>query len=189
MRILALDQQGQPDCWVSIKESITYHAKNMVVWQLGVGEGDVTLYGGENRISGLQSRITTAPIIAVKNESGRFKRLDRIPALTNRDLFRRDRHLCAYCVRVFADLNLTRDHIIPVSKGGKDHWTNVVTACESCNHKKADKPLESCGLELHYIPYAPNRAEALILDNRAIIACQMSYLMPFVNENSRLKNH
>jgi DNA-directed RNA polymerase subunit RPC12/RpoP len=188
-RILTLDAQGLPHRWVSTECAIIYHAKNLVAWQLGEGEDDVTYRGGLNRITGVMSRIVTAPIIAVKGESSAGKRLNKPPALTNRELFRRDQYLCAYCGKIFKELSLTRDHIIPRSKGGVDKWTNVVTACETCNHKKDDQLLEKCGMQLLYVPYAPNRAEALILENRNVLACQMDYLKGFLPAHSRVWKH
>lgn len=185
-RILTLDAQGQPHRWISAECAITYHAKNLVAWQLGEGEGEVTFRGGENRITGKQSRIVTAPIIAVKGESAAAKRMNKPPALTNRELFRRDRHLCGYCGKVFSDLKLTRDHVVPVSRGGKDVWTNCVTACEHCNHRKDDRLLEECDMQLLYVPYTPNRAEALILENRNVLTCQMEYLKSFLPTHSRV---
>jgi 5-methylcytosine-specific restriction endonuclease McrA len=83
-------------------------------------------------------------------------------------------------------MRLTRDHIVPTSRGGADSWLNVVAACEACNHKKDDRMLEECGMELLYVPYAPNRAEALILENRNVLACQMSYLKSFLPKHSRV---
>lgn len=70
----------------------------------------------------------------------------RIPAqLTQRNLFVRDRYTCQYCGRRRRDLEedqmLTRDHIVPITRGGEDVWTNVVTACRKCNNLKADNLL------------------------------------------------
>lgn len=48
-------------------------------------------------------------------------------------------HRCAYCLR--ADVSMTRDHVIPLSKGGPDTADNIVPACHSCNSKKNDKSL------------------------------------------------
>lgn len=188
-RILTLDSQGTPHRWVSHQDAIVYHAKGLVAWQLGEGEGDVAFRGGENRITGMQSRIVTAPIIAVKGESAAAKRMNKPPSLTNRELFRRDNYMCAYCGDIFKELNLTRDHVHPRSKGGLDKWTNVVTACEDCNHRKDDHLLQDCGMELLYVPYAPNRAEALVLENRVILGCQMDYLRSFIPEHSRVWKH
>ena len=185
-RVLKLDVGGSPSEWISHQDAIVYHAKGMVAWQLGEGEGDVLFRGGENRLTGKQSRIMTAPIIAVKGEGFAHKRAARPPSLTNRDLFRRDHYMCAYCGGIFKEAHLTRDHIVPRSKGGPDKWMNVVTACEDCNHQKDDHLLEDCGMQLLYVPYAPNWAEALILENRVILGCQMDYLLSFIPEHSRV---
>lgn len=185
MQILALDQQGQPHRWVSPELAVTYHAKNLVAWQLG-DEGLLTFRGGDNRITGVQSRIVTAPIIAIKGESVAMgKRMNRVPTLTNRELFARDRWTCAYCGGVFSELKLTRDHIIPVSRGGKDVWMNVVTACERDNHKKDSMLLEEVGMELLFVPYTPNRAEHLLLKGRKLLPVQAEYLAQFIPAASR----
>ena len=55
--------------------------------------------------------------------------------LTNENLFLRDGYKCVYCGKE-SENGLTRDHVIPSSKGGKDVWENVVTACEPCNLMK-----------------------------------------------------
>lgn len=58
--------------------------------------------------------------------------------LNNTNLFLRDNYTCVYCHEEFTHGYLTRDHVYPKSKGGKDIWPNVVTACQRCNHMKAD---------------------------------------------------
>jgi hypothetical protein len=200
-RILTLDAQGQPHRWISREDAITYHAKNLVAFQIGEDAGElvktsdgaevwvpavVTFRGGENRETGNLTTIQTAPIIAVKGKATAAKRMYKVPSLTNRELFRRDRNICAYCVKSFSDIKLTRDHVIPRSRGGADVWTNVVTACERCNHKKDDMLVEECGMTPAYVPYTPNRAEALILENRNILTCQMDYLKSFLDKDSRV---
>ena len=109
-----------------------------------------------------------------------------MPPLNTRELFRRDRHMCAYCGGEFSYFRLTRDHITPLSRGGRDMWMNVVTACRHCNgHKRNRLPQES-GMELLYAPYIPNKAEYLILTNRRILADQMEFLKQHVASHSRL---
>ena len=186
-QILILDQGGQPMRWGSAELAITYHAKNLVAWQIG-DETHLTFRGGENRVTGETSRILTAPIIAIKGESvAAGKRMKRVPTLTNRELFARDRWTCAYCGGVFSELRLTRDHVIPTSRGGLDVWTNVVTACERDNHKKDDRLLEEVGMELLFVPYTPNRAEHLILKSRRILPVQAEYLAQFIPVGSRAR--
>jgi len=182
--ILQLDSQGQPNKWITWQDAAVYHAKGLVSWSMG--ENETVIRGGNSRLTGEQSIIRTSSIIAVKGEAGSQKRRHRPPALNNRELFRRDRHLCGYCGHTFTESKLTRDHIVPRSKGGKDAWMNVVTCCAKCNQRKDDKTLQEAGLELLYAPYVPSRAEHLILANRNILADQMEFLLSFVDEKSRL---
>lgn len=84
----------------------------------------------------------------------------RVPAqLTQRNLFIRDKYTCQYCGRHRGEFKevefLTRDHIIPQARGGKDIWENVITACSSCNNKKADTPLSETSLKLLKKPSIP----------------------------------
>jgi hypothetical protein len=81
---------------------------------------------------------------------------------------------------------LTRDHITPLSRGGKDTWMNVVTACRHCNGLKRNRTPEEAGTELLYAPYVPNKAEYLILTNRRIFVDQMEFLKQHVSAHSRL---
>jgi hypothetical protein len=181
--ILQLDSSGQPVKWITWQDAATYHAKGLVSWSLG--ELAMTFRGGNNRLTGEQSIIKTSSIIAVKGVAT-GKRKHRAPSLNNKELFRRDCHMCAYCTKTFSDSKLTRDHIIPSSRGGTDTWLNVVTACSKCNQKKDDMLLSEANMELFYLPYVPSRAEHLILANRAIIGDQMEFLLSFVDEKSRL---
>lgn len=181
--ILQLDSHGQPVKWITWQDAVVYHAKGLVSWELG--EFDTTVFGGNNRLSGQQSKVVTSSIIAVKGASN-SKKKRRDPVLNNRELFGRDRYLCAYCVNQFPDSKLTRDHIVPTSRGGPNIWMNVVTCCKRCNQKKNDKTPEEANLTLAYLPYVPSKAEHLILQNRHILGDQMAFLLSFVDEKSRL---
>ena len=55
---------------------------------------------------------------------------------TSRNLFLRDRFHCQYCMRQFSAENLTVDHVLPKSLGGRLRWKNVVAACLKCNLSK-----------------------------------------------------
>ncbi|MGD8832094.1 MAG: HNH endonuclease, partial [Pseudomonadales bacterium] len=107
--------------------------------------------------------------------------------LTNEALFRRDLNVCLYCGGTFSDGGLTRDHVVPTSRGGKDGWFNVVAACKRCNHHKGNRLLEECGMELLALPYVPNFAEYLALTNSGrILGDQMDFLRRSFGSNSRL---
>ena len=78
--------------------------------------------------------------------------------------------------------------MIPTSRGGKDTWTNVVSACRSCNQLKAAKTPEEAGMPLLYVPYLPSRWEDMILQSRTehILADQMEFLRANLPRGSRL---
>ncbi len=182
--ILALDVAGTPIRWINYERAAYYYAKERVAWSLGVD--DYTIWGGTRRIDGNRSSLTMNSIIAVNGMNTSTHVRGAIPPLTNRALFRRDKNLCAYCGEEFHAPQLTRDHVDPKSKGGKDIWTNVVTACGKCNKHKSDRTPERAGMQLIYVPYAPNRSEYLILMNRHILTDQMTYLLKTVPKHSRL---
>lgn len=180
MAVLALDVSGMPRAWVSYDAAITYHAKDLVVWHLG---DVVARYHGGIQNNGSRSYLETTSIIAVKGHG--FKRSGRVP-LSNKALFARDKQICAYCGGHFPASVLSRDHVIPKFLGGRDEWTNVVTACHTCNQKKGCKTLKEARMELIYVPYEPNHYENLILQNRKILSDQMDYLMAGIPKHSRI---
>jgi 5-methylcytosine-specific restriction endonuclease McrA len=73
---------------------------------------------------------------------------------TKKNVLMRDRYVCQYCGK--HNSKLTVDHIIPKSYGGENTWLNTVTACQKCNTKKGNKPLQDSGLTLLKIPRAPS---------------------------------
>lgn len=182
--ILALDMAGLPSRWLMIEEAITYQARRMVAWSLG--EVVATYRGGISRMTGERSELSTNSIIAIKGARELVKDHHGEPHLTNTALFARDRHICGYCGGQYRDRDLSRDHIIPVFRGGGDHWMNVVTACRMCNIKKGGRTPEAASMPLLYAPYVPNKYEHLILQNRKILHDQMEYLMAKVPRSSRL---
>ncbi len=85
--------------------------------------------------------------------------LDRYPAFTRFNVFLRDRFLCQYCGGQYPAEDLTFDHVVPRSRGGRTTWDNVVTACQSCNLTKGDRLLRECGLHLCRPPARPTTYE------------------------------
>ena len=183
--ILTLDMHGAPHRWVTWQHACFYYAKNLVAW--AAGDHSFIVQGGMSRLTGERSSITVDSIIAIKGKALAPRNHSAVPPLNNRELFHRDRHTCAYCGHEYSFLRLTRDHIQPVSQGGRDLWMNVVTACRHCNQKKSGRTPEQAGMELLYTPYVPNKAEFLILCNRHILADQMDFLVEHVSAHSRIK--
>lgn len=64
------------------------------------------------------------------------------PRFSKTNLYIRDMYTCQYCSNQFERRHLTLDHVIPLSKGGKTIWTNIVAACGPCNSRKSDKIIQ-----------------------------------------------
>ena len=182
--VLTLDMAGLPFRWVEMEDAIMYAARNMVAWSIGSEAG--VFHGGVCRATGKRSMISTKCIIALKGSDKVVHDVSRPPLLSRETLFARDRQICAYCGGKYRERELSKDHVIPLSKRGRDNWVNVVTACRPCNHRKANRTPEQARMELLYVPYTPNRHEHFILQNRNILADQMEYLMASVPRHSRL---
>ena len=176
-KILRLNKAGTPIDWISREQAATLVVKDQVVWALG--ENAFEIRGGVNRM-GRQSVLSLPSILA---SDGSVKLSDFVPPLSNGYLFRRDQNLCLYCGGEFETAELSRDHILPVSRNGTDSWTNVVTACKRCNHRKANQTPEEAGMELIAIPFVPNRYEFFYLANKNILADQMEFLKTQFSRN------
>lgn len=178
---LAIDSTGYPSRWLSWQDAVTQEALGKVAY--GFGDHEFTFVGGNNRDTGLCSSITLKSILVLSGRSKSVGYRSTIP-LSNQALFRRDRFMCAYCGS-FHLRGLTRDHIVPLSRGGKDAWLNVCASCATCNARKGAKLLEELGWELLYLPYAPNHQEGLLLENRRILGDQMELLRSMLPKHSR----
>ena len=73
---------------------------------------------------------------------------------TRATLFLRDEFTCQYCG--YKGKDLTFDHVVPKSRGGKTRWDNVVAACQSCNLRKAAKTTSQAGFKLKKVPTKPS---------------------------------
>jgi 5-methylcytosine-specific restriction endonuclease McrA len=121
----------------------------------------------------------------------RLKRFIHVPRrfrrqVTNTFLFARDGYRCQYCGRHRAAMRgrefLTRDHVLPMSRGGENTWDNVVTACSSCNNRKASHLPEECGMHLQGHPHEPNYVE-LVWAVRRVTDVQAKYIAMFYGED------
>lgn len=168
-RILKLNKAGSPTAWINFEQAAIAMAKNQVLWHLGADSN--RLHGGTQR-SGVRSFFDLPTIIAV---NGRVKEKS-VPRISNSLLFARDQNICLYCAKTFRRSDLSRDHVMPRSRGGADTWENCVTACKRCNHHKSDRTPEEASMELCAIPFAPNLYEWFYLSNHNVLADQMDYL-------------
>ena len=154
-----------------------------------------TVFGGYSALTGDRSRIEVSSIIATEGTSQglAYVRDQYVPPLNNRTLFKRDANLCLYCAMRFSTRDLTRDHITPISQGGKDAWNNVATACRRCNNHKGGRTPEQAGMQLIAVPFTPTYAEYIYLKGRRVLADQMQSLLAHIPRSSplhaRLSDH
>jgi 5-methylcytosine-specific restriction endonuclease McrA len=79
----------------------------------------------------------------------------QVVRFSRKNVYLRDNHRCQYCGIQYGDHELTLDHVVPRVSGGKTTWTNVVTACATCNRRKGGRTPEQAGLPLRSKPHRP----------------------------------
>ena len=104
----------------------------------------VSLYDKVVRSPSMEMQLPS--VIALKN----YVDQDRSPAFTRFNVFLRDGFACQYCGE---STELTFDHVIPRSRGGRTTWENVITACGPCNLRKGSRLPKECQM----IPRQPPR--------------------------------
>lgn len=104
----------------------------------------------------LRSVSMSYPIPSVIRLQRMVKRPRARISLTRKEIFRRDNYTCQYCGKYAA--NLTIDHVFPRHLGGETSWSNCVTACNACNHKKGGRKLNDTGMQLLRKPYIPSNS-------------------------------
>jgi 5-methylcytosine-specific restriction endonuclease McrA len=73
-------------------------------------------------------------------------------ALSRKNILLRDRNTCQFCGSVFPAAELTLDHVMPRSRGGRSSWENLVACCYACNNQKGDRTPEEAGVKLQRRP-------------------------------------
>jgi 5-methylcytosine-specific restriction endonuclease McrA len=142
--------------------NITYEPLRIINWQkaltlLLLGKVEVLEeYGREIRAVSfsikLPSVVRLLKLIKKPKSAVRFSR---------QNIYARDKYRCQYCGKKFPSEDLTYDHVVPKSKGGKTEWNNIVTCCMPCNRQKGGRtPGEAC-MRLVQPPVRPRWVPAL----------------------------
>jgi len=97
------------------------------------------------------------------------------------NVYLRDNYICQYCKQMFSYKDLTLDHVIPKSKGGKTEWSNIVSACRKCNNDKAS--------HTHIKPFKqPRKPDFLQLVNGVnTVHIDHEIWLKYINPNSEKK--
>jgi len=185
LQILRINHAGLPVDWLSWQDAVCLHARDRVSWSYG--ETIMLVRGGLSRLTRARTVIPLNSVIACHGKVVDSKRSE--PPLSNKALFRRDQHTCLYCGKQLPGYLLSRDHVHPLSRGGKDSWTNVVTACKRCNTRKGSRMLTTASMQLLALPFVPNHAEYLALTHSARIrGDQMLFLKNQFSSHRRMRD-
>ncbi len=139
----------------------------------------VLVFGGkadvlEHRHQRLHSMYSTYPVPSVIRLRAFVRRPRPRVKLSRREVFIRDSFTCQYCGDYGRDLTI--DHIVPRCRGGEHCWTNVVTCCKTCNHRKGSKSVTEARMELHTVPVEPRPGVYYTIERRLDLRRQPDWL-------------
>ena len=135
---------------------MSYQPVQIVCWQRAItlvlaARAEVLEEHHDVKIHTVSNEFPVPSIIRLRRNAVRSFRV----RLVRSNIYRRDNFTCAYCCRRHPENFLSIDHIIPISRGGKRTWENLVTACRPCNSAKGNKTPEQAKMRLHYRPRSP----------------------------------
>lgn len=119
------------------------------------GKAEVLRQDAENIVTSIGEFVR--PLIIRLLSYVRFK--SKPVKLNRKRIFKRDNNECVYCG---SKRNLTIDHIMPRSRGGKNTWSNLVTCCSNCNLRKGNRTPEEAGMRMNYKAYEPTIFSSII---------------------------
>jgi len=124
-----------------------YRTYDFITWA-DLGE----LFSDGDVILSPRLRVPVPEVIVLHRYTGLPR---RHPIFSRRNLFLRDHETCQYCGATPGTRELTIDHVVPRSRGGRTEWTNCVLACGRCNRRKGNRTPEEAGLRLRTAPRTP----------------------------------
>lgn len=142
--------------------NITYEPLKIINWKKAV----TLLFLGKVEVIEEYSETIRSVTFAIRLPSVvRLLRMVRRPKggvrFSRQNIYARDRYHCQYCGARFATEELTYDHVIPKSRGGKTKWENIVTCCVECNRKKGGLTPAEASMKLIREPRRPDWVPAL----------------------------
>ena len=146
-RTLLLNSSGQPIAIISWKRALELDFQDKVT----------ILEFYEDMVAHSPNAAFEIPAVLVLKQYLRYRPF-RV-RYGKKNVFLRDDYACQYCGDQPGAAKLTLDHVVPSSRGGKSCWDNVVTACESCNHRKANRTPKEAGMPLRSTPTRPAPGE------------------------------
>lgn len=150
-RTLVLNSNGRPLTIISWMRAI------VLVYEGRMTELD--FYKGHKVRDGHGKSYTIPAVIMAKKY---VKRKHAVAPFNRKNVLLRYNMMCQYCGGSFKADELTYDHVIPRSKGGKTDWENIIPACLKCNNKKANKTCKEAGMNPLTMPSRPAKGETFL---------------------------
>jgi 5-methylcytosine-specific restriction endonuclease McrA len=144
--------------------SATYEPLKVISWQraltlLTLGKVEIIeSYDGFARSSTLVIKIP-----AVVRLLRMFKRFRKPVKFSRATIYARDGYRCQYCGDKKKLADLTYDHVVPRTQGGKTEWRNILTSCGRCNLKKGGRTPAQAGMHPLSVPHQPDWVPALTI--------------------------
>ncbi len=142
----------------------TYEPLKVVHWQKAMTlwcQGKVEIIASHDReIRAVSFSLKLPSVIRLLRYVRIKKRFDYVP-FSRANIYARDGYACQYCAHKFPTQELTFDHVVPVSQGGRKDWENIVTCCVSCNRRKGGRTPEEARMRLGKPPRRPDSAPAI----------------------------
>jgi 5-methylcytosine-specific restriction endonuclease McrA len=142
----------------------TYEPLRVVHWQKAITlwcQGKVEIVAVYDReIRSVSFSIKLPSVIRLLRRI-RIRRAGEYVPFSRANIYARDNHVCQYCGDGFSTSELTFDHVIPVARGGRKDWENIVTCCIPCNRRKGGRTPEQAGMRLVRRPRRPDKAPAV----------------------------
>jgi len=156
-RCLLLNADFTPLSIIHWKKAIIWHMRYEHNPKYGI---DIVDFYKDDYIQGVNNK--KYPIPAVARTKRFWRQSSNSIVFSRKNIFLRDNYTCQYCGLVYEANNLTYDHVVPKSKWNNYSlsptcWTNIVTACVQCNHKKGNKTPKQANMPLLNMPIKPNK--------------------------------
>jgi 5-methylcytosine-specific restriction endonuclease McrA len=144
----------------------SYEPLRIVPWKKAITmlfQGKVEVIAVYDReIRGVTVRVKLPSVLRLLRHVRTRRPFADVP-FSRANVYARDDHRCQYCGGRFGPGHLTFDHVIPVARGGRKGWDNIVTCCIPCNRKKGDRTPEEAGFHLVRRPRRPTALPSLTL--------------------------
>jgi len=142
----------------------TFEPLKVVHWQKAITlwcQGKVEIIAHHDReVRAVSFALKLPSVIRLLRYVRISQRFDSVP-FSRANIYARDAYTCQYCARVFPTPDLTFDHVVPVSQGGRKAWENIVTCCVTCNRRKGGRTPAEAKMRLMRPPHRPTAAPAI----------------------------